>query len=215
MLYNYATMLNSYNADAYIGYAIGQAKKYGVKGSRLGILKSIQEWLSQRTFDPYTRLQAIVPEILDRFSHESYCFRMIQDSTQEVFLVICGKLHNENIFMDEFIKRINTSYDVYGERAKLAMNNEGIDWKALSHAVRAIQQMEELLTIGYIQYPLVRRNILKCIKNGEYNFHKVERMITEGLETIQELRTKGYVRNRFDQTFVNKLILSFYGIGDV
>jgi hypothetical protein len=39
-------------------------------------------------------------------------------------------------------------YDDYGHRAKLASENKNVDWKAISHALRAAIQTKEILTTG-------------------------------------------------------------------
>ena len=69
-------------------------------------------------------------------------------------LILCGKVHSGHISVYEFLERVEKEYKKYGHRAELAEQNKGIDWKAISHGMRAISQMQMLLQNGQIDYPL-------------------------------------------------------------
>lgn len=198
------------NCNAFIGYAIGQAKKYGIKGSRLGIIKQIYEWLEEVANDFYltTKLYYLKDALLNKFYDPSYCFE--KEENGEKALVICGKVHLNSITFDEFYNRIKREYDKYGDRAKKAENNEGIDWKALSHAVRSLDQMTELLIFGKIKYPLFTSHQLKQIKNGEHSFKEVEDIITTKLEDVQYLQEMSTIQGKKDNKLVRNLILNLY-----
>ena len=56
--------------------------------------------------------------------------------------------------------------DEFGERARQAERSEGVDWKALSHAVRVGRQAIELLGTGRITFPLPDADRLRRIKDG-------------------------------------------------
>jgi len=55
----------------------------------------------------------------------------------------------------------------YGQRALQAERSEGIDWKALSHAVRVGREALELLHTGKITLPLPYAAEILAIKQGE------------------------------------------------
>ena len=60
----------------------------------------------------------------------------------------------------------------YGNRANLARNNEGIDWKAVSHAFRAGFQLESALINGRMQVvlPDKERKLILSVKKGELDW---------------------------------------------
>lgn len=179
------------NCNSYVGYAIGQAKKYGVKGSRMGVVKRVLESLDQYTCTSSFKLFEVVDDLLQNCQDESYCFvKDLKGSNGEMkpYLVLCGSKHDLTIGLDEFYNRVKKTYDTYGERARAAEEGNGVDWKALSHALRAIDQMKQLLTLGRIQYPLKTAPKLKKVKQGRYSWPEVERMILDGLEEIEQLR---------------------------
>ena len=63
-----------------------------------------------------------------------------------------------------------------------------MDWKALSHSVRAIRQQEELLETGRLVFPLRDRGEILRIKKGGLSFQETEGVITRGLAGLVGLR---------------------------
>ena len=203
-------LFNIRDCNSYIGYALGQAKKYGIKGSRLGILKNINQYIHDniKEEDKNKKLSVIIPDIISKHGDGSLCFSKIINNIESI--IICGKVHMGTITINEFCKRIKKDYRKYGSRARKAEKNEGIDWKALSHAVRALFQMEKLIDEGYILYPLSDSNFIKSIKNGIYDFVYLEDFIMKYINKIEyKLKTNELYHN-FDQKLVDDIILGFY-----
>ena len=61
----------------------------------------------------------------------------------------------------------------YVARAKHAQANEGIDWKALSHAFRAAFQVQHILEDGGYTYPLPETEFLIAVKAGQLPYTTV------------------------------------------
>ena len=53
---------------------------------------------------------------------------------------VCGKLLQETARAEHYVATMRQFVDEYGHRARQAERNEGVDWKALSHALRAGHQ---------------------------------------------------------------------------
>jgi len=202
--------------NSYVGYAIGQAKKYGVKGSRMGVMKRVFQYLDSLPEGDYRddhSLSDIVTDLLIWHEDESYCFRKNLKSSNgstRPYLVLCGAKHDFTISLREFTTRVKKTYDTYGDRAKAAEENQGIDWKALSHAVRSLDQMKELLQTGKINYPLSTREKLKRIKFGEYTWKDVEKMINDGLDSIDRMVESFPEMHQLDSEFVKDLVTALY-----
>ena len=81
-------------------------------------------------------------------------------------------------------KFFNTGGNTYGQRAALAASNQNIDWKAISHALRAGYQIEEIFTKGTISYPLCQAQYLKDVKLGRLDY------LTEVAPTLEALMDK-------------------------
>lgn len=198
----------------YLGYILGQAKKYGLKGSRLGVIKNVKEWLDNWNAHhaddeerPNFKLKTFAKQILEIAAEKSYCFE--KEVNGEKALVICGKVHLFNISMTEFKQRIDRDYERYGERARMAMTNEGIDWKAISHAFRAAYQMEELLLTGAIHFPLKDAAFLKEIKSGAIPWSECEKHLLYKVEQVKKLQDQTKPRP-IDHDFIRLLVMSVY-----
>lgn len=68
------------------------------------------------------------------------------------------------------VSQLERLIDSFGNRARAAKENDGIDWKAVVHSVRAGQQLLEIYQTGDLQFPLKERELLLKIKRGELDF---------------------------------------------
>ena len=205
------------NVNSYIGYCNSQAKKYGIKGSRLGIVKQVYEFVGEYITleNEKFKLSTIVNKIIKQYGDNSLCFiKNIQDKddVERPYLFLCGKQHQLSITIREFFERIKNNYEIYGERARLAEKNNGLDYKALSHALRCINQYIQLLTIGEIKFPLTGKSLTNVmnIKNGNYSWKKIEDIILKGLDQIDLLRKETNIVGELNSKFVKNFILKQY-----
>lgn len=201
---------------AYVKYTIGQAKKYGIKGSRLGVLKRVSEYLTYLqnvnggAIGREIKLQAHIDSLVSQFGDNSHCFR--REIGGHDSLVLCGKVHQGNVSLQEFCQRVSASYREYGHRAQLAEQNQGVDWKACSHALRAIHQMRQLLTEGVITFPLKEADEAMRMKKGAIPWPETEAMISRGLSELEAIAGDSKFVGKWDQTWVDQMILSHYGL---
>ncbi|MDR0339212.1 MAG: hypothetical protein LBH65_02920, partial [Desulfovibrio sp.] len=87
---------------------------------------------------------------------------------------------------------------------------EGLDFKALSHALRALDQMEELLQTGKIIFPLRGREELIAVKEGRYPWRDVEPRILERLAAVDALRENAPFTGVHDAAFAESCVLACY-----
>lgn len=208
-------LFNPLTAKAYVGYAIGQSQKYGIKGTRLGVIKNVYNFINSIkhlvNFEE-EKLDPFIPVIIRNFYEKSYCFSdYVSVQNKDVLsLCLCGKIHQGNITLQEFFNRLERVYNEYGKRAKQAEENKGVDWKAVSHAVRCIFQMKELLNTGKIQFPLKNANEIKEIKLGNVEWKDVDLLISNGLDEIDNLIKNSNIKGEYDENFVKSVIYSLY-----
>ena len=103
-------------------------------------------------------------------------------------LVLAEQWHMGRTRVDEVLPRLKKTLQPNIERIELAREDRDIDWKAMSHAVRAIRQQEELLSTGTLRYPLACREEILRIKKGECTFAEVEELVRSGLASLEEMR---------------------------
>lgn len=172
------TIFYTKNLNAFVGYARKQAAKYGIKGSRLSAAKSVIDILSAapseaRLSDVWGNLP--VGEHLGPAGRSPSGIDQYQ---------VCGKILQATQGVGYTLGILNKFYDDYGHRAKLAEKNSGIDWKAVSHAVRAALQVRELLTRGTITFPLPEAETVMAIKTGSMDY------ITEVAPLLERLMSE-------------------------
>ncbi|CAK7006714.1 MAG: hypothetical protein DELT_00268 [Desulfovibrio sp.] len=204
-------LLDAENGRAYAEYSLGQAKKYGIKGSRIGALKSVHKWLQTNCPSPDSeeRLRDILVSLAAGCADGRFCsLGTVQD---EPALQLCGKMHVGSIRIREFARRVESDMHRYGARAAEAEQNQGIDFKALSHALRALDQMEELLKTGKITFPLTNRNELIAVKQGMFSWPELEEKILVRLAEIDGLRESCNLAGCFNKDFAEAQILACYG----
>jgi hypothetical protein len=184
------------NLKSYLGYCRTQAAKYGIKGSRLEESEKVVKFLEQ--FPPkiescpartsgIIQVQHRMKEIWDQLptgEHiKKYEIENARSGDNRCYDV-CGRKIMANTPLNEAIGIIQTFINNYGERAKLAKANEGIDWKAISHAFRVGYQMKSLYTYGDIVFPLQDKDFLIKLKMAE--LHYTNDGIAEKLEDLIE-----------------------------
>lgn len=191
------------NLRAFIGYARRQAAKYGIRGSRLNDARAFIGFLGG--LDP----ASILRDSWDKIPvGEHIQFRPLDDhGIRQV--QVCGKLFQETTKVGYIIPIIEKFADSYGERAKQAANNEGIDWKAVSHAVRAALQVKELLTTNNIVFPLKDAGTLKAIKLGKMDYNTEASPILESLmEEVELLAQKSTLPEKADSKYWEQFIVN-------
>jgi hypothetical protein len=180
----------------YMGYIRKQTAKYGIRGSRLHVLKSVLSY--KEVYQPgTTRVRDILPVIM-----------LIEGVAQEGdFVVINDKRFALGMQVSEFTKNITRMYERYGARAEAAEKNEGIDWKAVSHAVRASDQLIELYSFGRITFPLCTAGHIKEIKAGTVAYKDVSEELECKMGLIEHLAARSSIPNVPDRVFWRDLLL--------
>ena len=198
----------SRNIKKYVGYCTGQAAKYGVKGSRLSAMKSTIEFLNTQPQWDNIGLAFSEKELLnftERTPHVNV--KVIGDAR---YLEVCGSCYGLQSGVGYSKDLIQQKYDAYGHRAKLAEKNEGVDWKAMSHAIRVCNQAEEILRTGYITFPRPEAEYLKNVKRGKLKFKAVQESLEEKLEVLDRAGEISKLPEKPDLEFMNDFIFDVY-----
>jgi hypothetical protein len=162
--------------NSFMGYVRSQAAKYGIKGSRLAFAKELATILAHNQPVKDCKLddfRDILPEC-------EYARKL--DTGYELF----GSLYQWTGWYSSVMTKCSKMINEYGHRAKLAEQNQGVDWKALSHSLRAAYQLQSIFNEGDIVFPFqgVQRSILMQVKAGLLPYKEVAELIEdEMLET--------------------------------
>lgn len=205
-----ARLVDTAHSRACAKYCLGQAKKYGIKGSRMGALKKTRDWLRLHypAPDPQTRLRDVLDALLAACADGVFCASA--EANSEKALQLCGKLHAGGIRLTELLARVDADMLRFGGRAEGAARNAGVDYKALSHALRALMQMDELLRTGRVVFPLAGREELAAIKRGLRTWQDIEPRILSGLSALEALYENPPHPCVFDRAFAESCVLACY-----
>lgn len=189
---------------ALVGYARRQAAKYGMKGSRIAAAKKLQEYLLQ--FDIDTRLT----KYWDNMPKGEYLGDVETVSGKVREYAFCGKRIQETVKVGYALKMVKNFLSSYGERARLAEQNKGVDWKALSHAIRAAMQLEEIYRTGDLIFPLQGRHTLKLVKQGQLDFKTTIALLENTISQVEQLAKEITLPAEVEQSYVDGVIRMLY-----
>ena len=189
------------NLKSFIDYARRQASKYGIKGSRINAALQILGLL--KTEDPSKKMR----EIWDELPRMEHCYDIAPDPNGMRQYQVCGKSFQESATIGYVIPILDKFYNDYGRRARLAAENKNIDWKAVSHALRAAYQTKEILTENNLIFPLKMAPFLMKVKQGKLDYLTEVAPVLESLmEEVEELSLKSTLPEKVDWKFWDQFI---------
>jgi hypothetical protein len=186
--------LLSRRAASFIGYCRTQANKYGIKGSRVHAVRNIVEWFDEAiTVNGHLAKLEVAIDSLPTFIAERKLDHTavipIEHPSRPghpiMHLECCARKAPVTVSLKDTRAIFARLLDEYGARALMAERSEGVDWKALSHAVRVGNEALELLATGYITFPLPNAAHILTIKMGELPYKAVAEEIEDLLERVE------------------------------
>lgn len=214
-IWNNRQRLFSKQAKSFLGYAYRQASKYGIKGSRMRAAEKVAAFFKEAVFEHGGSMKC--SDLEDQWEREmqnvEHCsiVKLDQPGGKKVkCFECCGKKAMFTKTLKETSEIFSKLYDNYGERARKAKKNEGIDWKALSHAVRIGEQAIDFLHTGHIEFPRPNATDLLKIKTGGYPYMKVAERIESLLEEVRAAADRSTLRDTPDRAWIDDFVCSHY-----
>lgn len=214
---------------AYLGYVRKQAAKYGIKGSRLAALRevlNVVDKIPNSSKMNHVTLLGKIPVIsshlpnfetrIENFKNKLPTNEFVffeKDSLGNEYYNVLGRKCQTTIKISELKERLSKIWTEYGERAKQAESNQGIDWKALSHAYRGGVQLLEIYKTGDLEYPLKDADFIKQIKAGKIEFKQfqplLENLVSEVDHECQLAKLNG-MPDKVDKNFWYDFVANVY-----
>jgi hypothetical protein len=203
---------------AFVGYCRTQANKYGIKGSRVHAVRSIVEWFDQaiterghlaKLGDAAGTLPAWIN---DRgLDHAAIIYIPHPSRPDPIPHLECC---NRKAPFFTSLKDTRAIYarllDEYGARALQAERNEGVDWKALSHAVRVGHEALEFLATAWVTFPLPNAAHILEIKQGRLPYAEVAAEIEDLLERVEAAQATPCLPDAPDHGAIDDLVCRAY-----
>lgn len=198
------------NMKAFLGYARRQASKYGIKGSRMASLESVYNLIVNYSFYKNVKLESI----WDKLPINDHCY--FKTSTNSLsglqkFYCVLDHYYQDKMPLNLFIESICVKWRSYGERARKAKDNEGIDWKAVSHALRASYQLRSIYKTGDFEYPLNETSILRDVKGGNLDFMSfVQPELEKVISEVEEISLTSNFPEKCDKDYWDDWLITIY-----
>lgn len=204
------------NMKSYLGYVRKQASKYGVKGSRLAVLrqalKRSNEWGQYFDNGAVIRLSHM-KNVLPVGEFASWVETENEKTGKQTFYSLLDRKFQDTLTNKEFNAILVKLEENYGERARKAEANEGIDWKALSHACRGGLQLLEIYKTGDLVYPLQDAPFILDVKLGKHTFKTVQEFLEDivvQVEHAAEQAAKNGMQQKVDMSFWDDFLEQVY-----
>lgn len=195
------------NIKAFIGYARQQADKYGLIGSKLNEIDQMITVLDKVNLHDTIKTHKDTILYLMPTNHCKF-ETIVNKGVEYEYLVVNGKKFDIRSSVHDVKARLVDMSLAYGDRAKQAANNENVDWKAISHAVRVCYQGIELLNDHKITLPLPNAKEILKVKNAELTFKESNDRIVILFEELN----KAYLTSTLPEMIDTKpILLELYG----
>lgn len=199
---------------AFVGYARQQAAKYGIKGTRVAASREALTFLNNLP-DHNKALSFYSDAFEEFFKLDNEFIKLVllpskKDGQLVKHLEVCNRKVPFNVKVSYAIEVIQKIFDAYGARALQAEKNEGIDWKALGHAVRVNAEAVELLTTKNITFPRPEKELLLKIRKAELPYKQVAEIIEQGLKDLEAASLISPLPKKPDLAFADEFIAGIY-----
>jgi len=197
---------------SFVGYCRTQANKYGIKGSRVAAARAAKTLLTDAMADLGTTAKlAVIASDLRSFVEMTEHGAMIEIPTPSGAAVthfeVCGRKMPYTATIKSACEIMSRLVDEYGLRALQAESNRGVDWKALSHAVRIGRQAIEVLLTGNVVFPRPDAAHLLEIKTGRLDYQVVAEEIESLLVGIERASDESMLPDEPDHEWIEDFIL--------
>lgn len=163
------------NVKKMVGYAVSQSKLYGLKTERFATVKEAvkqcQKFCKHADMLEVTIGSEEADPLRDALLHLKYVkLSQIANGSGGTNLApaldVCGKQYSFTNKVGTMLTSLYHTLDNYGERVA-SFEGEGVDWKALSHAIRITEQVLELCETGKLVFPRSTARALASVKSGK------------------------------------------------
>lgn len=210
---NYLKLLSK-RPSAFVGYCNGQAKKYSIKGERYNELKSFIALYKDFSYNGEASLSSrfITLKTLTQkvgFKYVSFVMAPGPRKTTEIeYLEVLGRKFAPSVSQEFLLDKLETLLAEYGERAKDCHTN--VEWKSLSHAVRVVDEVVELLSTNFITFPLPNAAFIYKVKRGTVELQEVLDYISLQMSNADKLMITSKLPEKANKQIMDDYILSLY-----
>ncbi len=156
------------NMKGLVGYVKTHSKKYTNKIDRLDEMKRLLKLSQSVDYDLVLKYKT-VKDLAEKISWKGFKYikpmALVKDHEQQ-YLEVCGKKYIYTWDIEQLSKAMIHEINRYGKRSNSGLDS-GVDSKSLSHALRVLFEMQELIEHRDITFPLKNKEYILKVKRGE------------------------------------------------
>lgn len=171
----------------FLGYAIGQALKYGNKGKKL---KQYEE--AVKRLSAISDKSAPAQNYTDMLADSNLIEIEMRETRPDIkesgtpYIIVGDTSFPLATPVKYLLECYEKRIEMYGKRSRNAAENDGRDYKALSHALRALYEVKELVETGNITFPLPMAEEVKALKEGRLDVLNPDETILEEARRVKQ-----------------------------
>jgi hypothetical protein len=216
------------NIKAMMGYVVNQANLYSFKGERLNVTRELYEHLKLECYDKNPDLDETCTTLGDAYTGivavrngiDALCQKYPKYLRVDKYDIGGGRMRPCVTILEKTLPFTNTIQQTmtvlktvmnkYGARAEQA-SEANVDWKAMMHALRIVDEGLELLSTHKMRFPFEQAYVdkLLSIKHGEQPLDLIKEELAQKLDKLKELEASTTLptndvefRERFDAWLV-------------
>jgi len=210
-----APRLFSRRTTAFVSYCRQQARKYGVKGARLAAVRHALEGLKaiEDSYGANAKLEVAAAEVRTLSDGHPLLDIVVlphADGSPATYFDIAGKKAIFSASIKGARALAQSQFDTFGERTRAAESQQGVDWKAMSHAVRIALQAVEFLNTGRVVFPRPDAGHLMAIKRGDLPYRAVAEEIEALLVEVEAAASRTPLPETADLTPSEDFVATLY-----
>jgi len=198
------------NVQKMVGYAVSQSRNYGLKTERYTSMRTVVETVEAHITSLALNVKddvlmrkitlASSPNLvakLVKLPHVKECEILNGAGGTEMApaIEVCGKQFPLTASLSTMLKSLSASLVQYGDRVK-KYDGQGVDWKALSHAIRITEQVLELTSTGALVFPCANADYLKEVKDGKKTIEEATEYLTTLFNVIDDAVANSILQER-------------------
>ncbi len=198
------------NVQKMVGYAVAQSRLYGLKTERFTSVKVFVNTVEDHFIPELGKAQAeklmrtqklqdspMLLEKLLMLEHvkEATLKNAKGGMADAPALDVCGKLFPMTNTWATVLASMKTTLSNYGNRVA-DFEGEGVDWKALSHAIRITEQVLELSETGKLTFPRPNADFLLAVKKGKVPLEEANAYLESAFKKVDTAVEKSVLREK-------------------
>lgn len=200
---------------AFLGYCRQQANKYGIKGSRVAAARAALALLvglvdERGSGAKLGQFEDEIARCIASIEHMIIIDITLGNGTMVRHWDVCGRKLPFTSSVKNARDIVQKLVDEYGQRALQAESQQGVDWKALSHAVRVGTQALEFLATAHVTFPLPNAEHVIAIKTGRVPYQDVSAEIERLLEQIEAASAISSLPEQPDREWIDSFVARVY-----